>query len=89
MTVKNPFGKSRKPESPYFTLRDYGAWEWRVLKLYRAPAASVLDPFARAFCLVKSPMVPHGELGDVYVKDIPGLRELLVASLRREEITNV
>ena len=27
-------------------------------------------PYARWFCLVKTPIVPEGELGDVYVSEI-------------------
>ena len=72
MATKNPFGKIRKESDPYVTLEMDG-WTWKVLKLYQTPAGSLTNPFARAFCLVSSPFYPGGELGDVYVKEIPGL----------------
>lgn len=74
--MKNPYGKTRKKDNPYFVIEQHG-WVWRVLKLYQAPAASTKNHFSRAFCLVSSPHCPGGELGDVYVRDVPGLTMLL------------
>jgi len=49
-----------------------------VLKIYKSPAKSLADPFARVFTAVKSPMT-HGsfEFGDSYVTAVPGLRKWL------------
>jgi hypothetical protein len=75
--MKNEYGKSRPESKPYFVIIK-GSWEWRVLKLYKSPAASLKDPYARAFCTVSSPMTFGGcDMGDVYVNDIPGFREKL------------
>ena len=48
-----------------------GAWEWRVLKKYKAPESEARDPYARWHCAVSSPYTfgAH-ELGDVYVREI-------------------
>lgn len=69
--MKNPYSKTVKVGNPHFTLSADG-WTWQVLKLYQTPEKSLNNPFARAFCLVSSPYLPQGELGDVYVRDIPG-----------------
>lgn len=42
-------------------------WTWYVLKKWQADDNK---PFARWFCLVTSPIVPEGEMGDVYVAEI-------------------
>jgi len=47
-----------------------GDWTWEVYRKYQKPELEDRNPFARWFCLVKSPFVPEGELGDVYVRDI-------------------
>lgn len=47
-----------------------GSWRWEVYKKYQKPEKEAKNPFARWFCKVKSPFVPQGELGDVYVKEI-------------------
>jgi len=77
--MANPYGKMRKRDNPYFTI-ERGEWTWRVLKLWQGPAAS-LKLYARAFCFVTSPYCPEGELGDVYVSEIPGLLTLLENAL--------
>jgi hypothetical protein len=41
-------------------------WTWKVLKKYSLKE----NPFDRWFCHVSSPMLPEGELGDVYVSEI-------------------
>ncbi len=72
--MKNPFSKSRPQTNPYFTLQSEG-WEYRVLKLWQSPAASLTNPYARAFCAVKSPHTYGGfDFGDTYINEIPGLR---------------
>jgi hypothetical protein len=66
--AKNPCGKSRKPDNPYEIWKSFdGSWEWHILKKWQIDDNK---PFARWFCLVKSPFVPHGEMGDVYVSEI-------------------
>ena len=44
-----------------------GSWTWEVLRKYSKNDDA---PHARWFCNVKSPYVPEGELGDVYVREI-------------------
>jgi len=64
--------KTVSVESPHAVFSGFGNanWEWHVLKTYKTPANEAKDPYARWFCLVKSPFIPEGELGDVYVCDI-------------------
>lgn len=66
----NLCAKMRKPDNPYeiWKSRD-GSWTWFVLKKWQSDDDK---PYARWFCLVKTPIVPEGEMGDVYVKDIKG-----------------
>ena len=47
-----------------------GDWTWYVLKKYQKPEKEAENPYARWFCLVETPIVPGGELGDVYVSEI-------------------
>lgn len=42
-------------------------WTWYVLKKYQADDSK---RGARWFCLVVTPYIPEGELGDVYAKDV-------------------
>jgi len=65
--MKNLCGKMRKKDDPYEVWVGMGHWEWHVLKKWQADDNK---PYARWLCLVKSPFVPHGEMGDVYVSDI-------------------
>jgi hypothetical protein len=72
----NPCRKTRPVDDPYEIWIGPGGWEWYVLKKYKSPETEARDPYARWFCLVKSPIVPDGELGDVYVRDIKRLAVL-------------
>lgn len=72
MAMKNPFAKSRKPGNGYFVCSNNSGWNWEVLKVWKGPSKCKGDPYARAFCNVKSPFVPYGEMGDVYCNEIPG-----------------
>lgn len=66
--AKNLCGKMRKQDNPYEVWRSFdGSWEWRVLKKNQGDDDK---PYASWFCLVKSPYVPDGEYGDVYVSEI-------------------
>ena len=68
---KNTQGKRRKADDPYEVWRSLdGTWEWKVLKKYQLPENEAKNPYARWHCLVTSPYMPHGELGDTYVRDI-------------------
>jgi hypothetical protein len=69
--AKNECGKTRPQNDPYEVWRSYdGTWEWHVLKKYQNPERESKNPYAVWFCLVKTPIVPNGEMGDVYVRDI-------------------
>jgi hypothetical protein len=77
--MKNTQGKMRKyipqaGEPKYLTYKPYeiwksfdGSWTWYVLKKWQADDSK---QYARWFCLVTSPIVPEGEMGDVYVSEI-------------------
>lgn len=68
--MKNICNKERSANNPYEIWDDSESlpgWEWHVLKKWQADDNK---PFARWFCLVKSPIVPEGEMGDVYVAAI-------------------
>jgi hypothetical protein len=47
-----------------------GGWTWEVYRKYQKPAGEEGNPYARWFCKVRSPFVPEGEFGDVYVHEI-------------------
>ena len=78
--AKNPFGKSipyAKAKTDAYAV--YGndprlpGWTWYVLKTYQSPEKAQGNKFARAFCLVVSPMTgSSGDLGDAYLSDIGG-----------------
>lgn len=75
MANNNPFGKHNK--EGYFIVTQ-GSWTWKVHKFYQSPAKSLENPYARAFCSVSSPLTfGSADMGDCYIKDIPGLREEL------------
>ena len=65
--AKNPYAKTRKANDPYEIWANASGWEWHVLKKWQIDDNK---QYARWFCLVKSPFVPHGEMGDVYVSEI-------------------
>ena len=65
--MKNTQAKTRPVSNPYEVWRNGSGWTWLVLKKWQADDDK---PFARWFCMVRSPFVPEGEMGDVYVKDI-------------------
>lgn len=67
--MKNQFGKSRTPDSPYATYK-FNDWTWKVLKTYQRPDKEQENEYARWFCFVTSPDCPSGEYGDVYISEI-------------------
>ena len=67
----NPCAKTVKPEQPYEVWQSSdGAWTYFVLKKYQSPGKEATNPYARWLCLVKSPLTPRGEYGDVYVSTV-------------------
>ena len=62
---KNLCGKTRDAKKPY-EIWQAGDWTWYVLKKYQSPEAEAKNEYARWFCLVKTPIVPEGEMGDVF-----------------------
>jgi len=89
-TKKNPFGKSRKTETPYATYRSRdGSWEWRILKTWKRPDTEASDEYARWFVAAKSPHTFGSfELGDEYCNRndfSPGIRNIgILVSCTRE-----
>ena len=78
---KNLKGKTRPASNPYETYVS-GDWTWKVLKHYQAPEAEYANPYARVFCLVVTPMTGElGDMGDTYIRDIPGARAQLALEL--------
>ena len=68
---KNECAVMRKPDNPYEVwVSADGSWEWHVLKKYQSPTNEAKNQYARWLCLVKTPYVPDGEMGDVYISDI-------------------
>lgn len=68
---KNLCAKTVKSENAYEVWEDERiGWKWYCLKKYQTPEKEAGNEYARWFCLVKSPIVPEGEYGDVYVKEI-------------------
>lgn len=78
--MKNLEGKTRPVSNPYQTI-SAGDWTWKVLKHYQSREAELKNLYAMVFCSVTSPFCPQGEMGDVYIKDIPNLTSMLKQSL--------
>ena len=76
--TKNPCGKTRPFNKPYEIWWMPNGWEWHVLKKWQTPEKEKENEYARWFCLVKSPIVPNGEAGDVYVNEIKGAGAILI-----------
>jgi hypothetical protein len=67
-SLKNPAAKTVDREHAYEVWQSHdGSWTWYVLKKWQADDDK---KFARWFCDVVTPMVPEGEMGDVYVSEI-------------------
>jgi hypothetical protein len=66
--MKNPCAKTRPVSNPYEIWQSYcKTWTWHVLKKWQVDDNK---PCARWFCMVYTPFVPDGEMGDVYVGEI-------------------
>ena len=69
--MKNHCGKRVTPENAYEVWQSSdGTWTYFVLKKYQTPEKEAQNPYARWYCLVKSPIVPRGEYGDEYVSTV-------------------
>lgn len=67
----NTQAKTRPKNDPYEVWQSFdGSWTWNVLKKYQTPEKEATNPYARWFCNVVTPIVPEGEMGDVYVREI-------------------
>jgi hypothetical protein len=64
--MKNLAAKTRRSEDAY-EYWSTGQWLWAVLKKWQVDDNK---PYARWFCKVYTPIVPEGEMGDVYVTEI-------------------
>ena len=70
MAATNPCAKKVTPETAYEVWQSYdGTWTYFVLKKYQPPEKEAHNSYARWYCLVKTPINPNGEYGDVYVSD--------------------
>lgn len=68
---KNLCSKTVKRENAYEVWQTLdGSWTWYCLKKYQTPENEAQNQYARWFCDVVTPIVPEGELGDVYVHEI-------------------
>ena len=68
--MKNPCLKMRPVDQPYEIWGNspvLPGWTWYVLKKWQIDDNK---PYSRWFCNVVTPIVPEGEMGDVYVNDI-------------------
>ena len=71
MATKNLCAKTVKPEAAYEVWQSGdGSWTYFVLKKYQSPEKEAANPYARWYCMVTSPITPHGEYGDVYVATV-------------------
>lgn len=69
--TKIPQGKTVTKENAYEVWQTPdGSWTWYVLKKYQTLENEEQNQWARWFCLVVSPFVPNGEMGDVYIDEI-------------------
>lgn len=61
-----------KQHKPIEVWRSFdGTWTWEVYKKYQTPANEAKNPYARWFCVVKTPLTSEsGDMGDVYVEEI-------------------
>ena len=68
----NPYGKTVKRENAHFVYQSSdGSWTWYCLRTYQTPEKEALNPYARWYCNVVSPLTSErGETGDVYVAEI-------------------
>lgn len=75
----NPWAKRTTKDAPHHTIVDHRTgFEYRILKLYKKPSATLKDPYARVYLATSSPYTYGSfELGDGYVREVPGLTAVL------------
>ena len=67
----NPCAKKVTPENAYEVWQSFdGSWTYFVLKKYQSPEKEAKNPYAIWYVLTKSPYVPNGEFGDIYVSTV-------------------
>ncbi|HYU73467.1 MAG TPA: hypothetical protein VEL31_12375 [Ktedonobacteraceae bacterium] len=68
----NPCSKWVEPEEAYEVWQSFdGTWTYFVLKKYQSPEQEATNPYARWFCMVKSPSTTErGDWGDVYMSTV-------------------
>ena len=65
--LKNLFRKTAPADRPYAVYEDpRTGWRWEVLHTWKHATSEDKAPYAKWFSKVKSPIVPEGEMGDVY-----------------------
>ena len=71
MAAQNPCSKRVVPEQAYEVWQSFdGSWTYFVLKKYQSPEKEATNPFARWYCLTKSPITLNGEYVDAYVSTV-------------------
>lgn len=72
MAAQNPCAKTVKPEQAYEIWQSYdGTWTYFVLKKYQSPEKEATNPYARWYCMVRSPATTaRGDVGDAYVATV-------------------
>ena len=71
VAAQNPCAKTVTPEQAYEVWQSFdGSWTYSVLKKYQSLEKEAQNPYARWYCLTKSPVVPNGEYGDAYVATV-------------------
>ncbi len=69
--MSNPCAKTVSREKAYEVWQSLdGSWTWYVRKKWQSPQQEAKNPYARWYCDVVTPIVPEGETGDVYVREI-------------------
>jgi hypothetical protein len=69
--AKNLCAKRVEPDGAYEVWQSFnGRFTYFVLKKYQTPEKEASNPYARWYCLVKTPVVPNGEYSDVYVTTV-------------------
>ena len=82
MAAQNSCAKMVKPEQAYEVWQSFdGSWTYFVLKKYQSPEREAQNPYARWYCLTKSPITPNGEYGDAYVATVKNGTHLIANPL--------
>lgn len=84
MALKNPWGKMRPKENPYYVTEHCG-FKIHVLKANR----DLRKPFASAYVWVTGPSNPSGDCGDDYAAGIPGLIQAWTRAAIAATVENV